>query len=99
MTKHFNPMQPDLPDLPDEAYVNDPLPQPNVASYKQEQAAIANDLDHTPLTFGKYKGMTPNQVAEIDPSWVVWAYNNVTNRNTCSRLLANECERASGKRK
>jgi len=96
MTKHFNPMQ---PDLPDEAYENDPLPQPNVAARKQEQSAIANDLDHTPLTFGKYRYRTPNQVAEIDPSWIVWAYNNVTNKNVCSKLLANECERTLNLRK
>lgn len=52
-----------------------------------------NELDHTPLTFGKYSGKTPNDVASIDPHWLVWAFNNVTNRVTCSRLLANECEK------
>jgi uncharacterized protein (DUF3820 family) len=66
---------------------------------EKEQAAIKADTDHTPLKFGKYKGRTPNDVAEIDPQWLVWAYNNVLNFPVCTKLLANECERAAGKRK
>ena len=51
----------------------------------------ADDIDHTPLTFGKYKGQTPDEVSAHDPHWLVWAHNNVTNKVTCSLLLANEC--------
>ena len=50
-------------------------------------------LDHTPLTFGKHYGKTPDQVSKIDPRWLVWAFNNVLNKPTCSELLANACER------
>lgn len=35
-----------------------------------------SDEDELPFPFGKYKGMTANQVAEIDPSYVVWAYDH-----------------------
>lgn len=67
--------------------------QPNNTIALQEQAAIKNNYDHIPLTFGRYNGMTPNEVAEQDPAWLVWAYNNVKNRVTCSALLVNECEK------
>ena len=59
----------------------------------------ASNLDHTPLVFGKYNGKTPDQVAKIDPGWLVWAFNNVKNRQTCSQLLANECEKTDAHRK
>lgn len=51
----------------------------------------ADKLDHTPLTWGKYKGKTPDQIAETDPSYVVWMFDNVVNQNTCSKLLADAC--------
>lgn len=52
------------------------------------------DPDDMLLTFGKYAGKTPNQVAKLDPHWLVWAFNNVTNRVTCTPELANECSKA-----
>ena len=48
-------------------------------------------LDHTPLTFGKYKGKTPSDVAEKDPSYITWMYENVKNKNTCSARLYKAC--------
>lgn len=51
------------------------------------------DLDHTPLTFGKHKGLTPDQVSEDDPGWLVWAYENVKNRDVCSKTLYDTCRR------
>ena len=48
-------------------------------------------LDHTPLTFGKYKGKTPSDIAEEDPSYIIWMYENVTNKSTCSALLYQAC--------
>lgn len=49
-------------------------------------------LDHTPLTFGKYKGKTPDEVSKVDCSWLIWAFENVTNRPVfMSELLYNEC--------
>ena len=47
--------------------------------------------DHTPLTFGKYKGKTPEEVADYDPSYVVWMYDNV-NPTPCSKALRDDCE-------
>lgn len=44
-----------------------------------------------PLRFGKHKGMTPEEVAEIDPGWVVWAYDTC-NPKPCSKALAIDCE-------
>lgn len=52
----------------------------------------AEQLDHTALTFGKYKGMTPAKVAEVDAKYLVWMYETVTNRDTCSELLYRECK-------
>lgn len=48
-------------------------------------------LDNTPLTFGKYYGQTPNDVAEFDKQYIVWMYGKVTNRQTCSIPLAKAC--------
>lgn len=100
-----SPKQHRFPQIPDNDIDDDisediPLaPQTATEIFKQEQPAIKNDYDHIPLTFGKYQGKTPNKVAEIDPSWLVWAYNNVKNRVTCSHLLVKECERAVGQRR
>lgn len=53
-------------------------------------STFADKIDHTPLTKGKYKGKTPDEISEIDPSYVVWAYENWLPR-PCSRLLADAC--------
>jgi len=44
-------------------------------------------IDNTPLTFGKYKGITPSYLAETDPSYLIWAYRNVK-PIPCSPALA-----------
>ena len=49
------------------------------------------DLDHTPLTFGKYKGQTPDEISEHDPSYIVWMYNTVR-PHKCSKWLKEACE-------
>jgi hypothetical protein len=51
----------------------------------------AEQLDHTPLTFGKYAGKTPDQISEVDPNWLCWAYENVKTKPTCSTLLYKSC--------
>lgn len=50
-------------------------------------------LDHTPLNFGKYRGMSPSDVAQTKEGaeWIRWAYANVKNRKVCSELLATDC--------
>ena len=51
-------------------------------------------LDDTPLTFGKYKGQTPNEIAGIDGQYVVWMYDNL-DKKYCTRKLRDECEDAN----
>lgn len=46
--------------------------------------------DDEPLTFGKYKGKTPNEVAGIDPSYLVWLVQNVDD-GLVSDELYSEC--------
>lgn len=48
------------------------------------------DLDHTPVTFGKYRGQTPDEISEHDPSYVVWMYHNVK-PTPCSKWLKDVC--------
>lgn len=55
----------------------------------------AEALDHSPMRKGKYgpdrgNSKTPNQVAEIDPSYLVYAYDTWTDK-PCSNLLYREC--------
>lgn len=39
---------------------------------------IPNNLDNpAPLSFGKHKGLTLDDVLEIDPSYIVWLHDNV----------------------
>jgi hypothetical protein len=49
------------------------------------------EIDHTPLKFGKHKGKTPSQVALLEEGersqWLVWAYENVGNFDVCSATL------------
>lgn len=52
----------------------------------------AEDLDHTPLTFGKYQGKTPSKVSENDPNWICWAFENVKSKPTCSMALYRSCQ-------
>ena len=54
-------------------------------------------LDHTKLTFGKYKDRkTPSEVAEIEPSYIVWMYENVNDKPTCSKALYEDCRLDAG---
>ena len=49
------------------------------------------DLDLTPLKFGKYKGQTPEEIAEHDPSYIQWMYDTIK-PPPCSKELALACE-------
>lgn len=44
-------------------------------------------LDQTPLKFGKYKGKTPDKVSELDPQYLIWAYETVAQFPVCSAAL------------
>ena len=54
-------------------------------------------LDKTPLNFGKHMGKTPDEISEIDPSYIVWMYERIQNRPTCSHFLYECCRYDSGK--
>lgn len=49
------------------------------------------EIDDVPLTFGKYKGKSPQEVSEDDPSYVVWMYENVK-PTPCSKELYVACQ-------
>jgi hypothetical protein len=51
-------------------------------------------MDRSKLRFGKYKGQTPEEVARVDPTYVVWAQANILNPPVVSRELAQLCEDA-----
>lgn len=48
--------------------------------------------DDIPLTFGRYKGKTPNEIAEFCPAYIAWAYENVK-RKVCTEKLYQACDR------
>jgi len=51
-------------------------------------------LDDTELTFGKYKGETPNEIAEEDPQYLMWMYDTL-NTKFCTKKLRDQCEDCS----
>jgi hypothetical protein len=46
-------------------------------------------MDHTPLAFGKHVGKTPEEIAEIDPSYILWLYTKT--EGNVSRALYAAC--------
>lgn len=52
----------------------------------------AAELDHTPLNRGKHRGLTPDEIAKIDPGWLAWAYETWSD-GPCSALLYRECKK------
>ena len=44
------------------------------------------DPDNTPLSFGKHKGLTPWELYQNDPDYLVWAWESV-GPHVCSREL------------
>ena len=56
------------------------------------------ESDAVPFYFGKYVGLTPDQIAEQDPGWLVWAYRNIKRKRAygypiCSTELFERCEK------
>lgn len=54
---------------------------------------LREELDTTPLDFGKYKGKTPEQIANINPGYIVWLFEK-TQRQVFSPDLYEECKLA-----
>ena len=56
----------------------------------------AEELDHSVMRKGKYSHArgnpkTANEVADIEPSYLVWAYTAWTDGKPCSHLLFQAC--------
>jgi hypothetical protein len=41
-------------------------------------------IDSSLVGFGQYKNKTWNDVAELNPIYIVWCHSTVTNRTLCS---------------
>ena len=52
------------------------------------------ELDHKPLNFGKYKGLSPDEISETDPDYIIWMYTNVK-PPPCSAYLYGVCREQS----
>ena len=50
---------------------------------------LEDKLDTQALTFGKFKGRTPDWIMRNEPSYLVWAYEN-TDHTVCSKELYEE---------
>lgn len=54
-----------------------------------------SEADHVPWKFGKHWGKTASQIAEIDPGYIVWAWENVAKQNPervpMTLTLYNDC--------
>lgn len=49
-----------------------------------------SNIDNEPMTFGKYRGKTPEEVSEIDGPYLVWAYQ-ARETKPCSEAMYNLC--------
>lgn len=69
------------------------MPKPRripVFNLEAELAKKQPELDNTPLTFGKYEGLTPTQIADSDPSYIIWMWENLKG-SKCSDTLYEDC--------
>jgi len=53
------------------------------------------DPDNTPLTFGKHRGLTPWELYQNDPDYLVWAWE-IVGPHVCSRDLYELAQEAVG---
>lgn len=52
--------------------------------------SLDDEFDDTPLTFGKYRGKTPEEISDIDPGYIVWMAENIEEQH-CSNALYQFC--------
>jgi hypothetical protein len=69
------------------------MPKPRIIPKFDLFAAIGafSSIDEEPLRFGKHIGKTPLEIAEIEPSYLIWAYENVKDK-PCSLELYELCQ-------
>lgn len=51
-------------------------------------------LDHSTISRGKYRvrDLTPSEIAETDPAYLVWAFE-AWDQKPCSLMLYRECQK------
>ena len=57
-----------------------------------KRPVAAETVDHTVLSFGKYKSRTPSQISEEDPDYIVWLSGETNLKDFVSPLLVRECQ-------
>lgn len=53
-------------------------------------------IDDTPLTFGKHKGRTPDELTSLAPDYIIWMWKKFEDP-PCSEALYNFCLREEGR--
>jgi hypothetical protein len=64
-------------------FTNQPSSQSQSRS-KLIRTAEEAKVDSGVVGFGQYRNKTWNDVADMNPSYIVWCFENVTNRKLCS---------------
>jgi len=59
---------------------------------EKELAKTDADLDETPLSFGKYKGKTPDEISYTDPEYIVWCWESLDIK-ICSKAMYVFCKK------
>lgn len=49
------------------------------------------DIEDTPIGFGKYADKTPNEVAEIDPGYIIWLNDEAGRTDLVSDEMYDAC--------
>jgi len=57
------------------------------------------DVDDTPLTFGKFKGKSPEEVSDIKPDYLVWVAETFSTAIPFSEGMYNFCKAEVAKKK
>ena len=62
------------------------MPKPRIIPKFDLSKALEafSSIDEEPIRFGKHKGKTPLEIAEIDPSYLIWAYETFKANKPCS---------------
>lgn len=53
------------------------MPKPTKITAFDLSKELETDEDLLPLTFGKYEGLTPLEIADYDPSYITWMFENL----------------------
>lgn len=62
---------------------------------KTSKLLSEEEMDHSPLSWGKYKGQTPSQIAEHDASYLVYMATQKS-EPFISKALLRDCMKETG---